>query len=639
MEDGKIRIRTICCSMFTFYIWLNGIADSMQPVRSTGPNVLFLVVDDLRPALGCYGNKEVHTPNIDNLARQSFKFNNAFVQQALCGPSRNSFLTSRRPDTLRVYDSHSYWRKTSGNFVTLPQHFKNNGYISVSAGKVFHPGASSGGDDDYPHSWTLPPYHPSTIKYRMEKVCPGPNGTKGMNLICPVDVSTQPEWTLPDIQTANYVKSFIKNITETLHKPFFLAVGFHKPHIPFKFPKEYLKLYPLSNVSLAPDPSIPSGLPSDAWNPWTDLRKRDDVKALNLSFPYGPIPKDFQMLIRQSYYAATTYMDAQVGKVLHALDMYHLSHNTIIILLGDHGWSLGEHGEWAKYSNFEVAVKSPLLIHVPNMTVPYSHKGEKFPFIDVLLGISSQESQNTFRRSPSKAASLFSQIQNGDVLKKMNLRRLTSQLAENNFKGRKSLDVHHSRNPGTFNGNEYVAGKNGTGYEIDALVEFVDIFPTVSDLAGLRVPPLCPKSPWVHLIPLCTEGTSLTPLMRNLTRIRQSGVSSRYTLKWKNATFSQYPRPSDIPQKNSDEPRVSDIKIMGYSMRTDKYRYTEWVGFDGHHARANWSDVHARELYLRESDPLEDHNMANFTKYKPLVQEFSDLLKKGWRNAFPGFGN
>lgn len=166
------------------------------------------------------------------------------LQQALCAPSRNSFLTGRRPDTIRLYDFYSYWRDTVGNITTLPQFFKERGYDAYSVGKVFHPGQSSNFTDDYPYSWSHYPYHPPTDRYKDAAVCKDKiTNTYKKNLICPVAVAKQPGKTLPDIQSLKYAVSIIKN-KRTSKKPFFVAVGFHKPHIPLKFPKQYLgKLY------------------------------------------------------------------------------------------------------------------------------------------------------------------------------------------------------------------------------------------------------------------------------------------------------------------------------------------------------------------------------------------------------------
>ncbi|MEJ1280102.1 iduronate 2-sulfatase [Cricetulus griseus] len=345
-------------------------------------NVLLIIVDDLRPSLGCYGDNLVRSPNIDQLASHSVLFQNAFAQQAVCAPSRVSFLTGRRPDTTRLYDFNSYWRVHSGNFSTIPQYFKENGYVTMSVGKVFHPGISSNHSDDSPYSWSFPPYHPSSEKYENTKTCRGQDGKLHANLLCPVDVADVPEGTLPDKQSTEEAIRLLEKM-KTSASPFFLAVGYHKPHIPFRYPKEFQKLYPLENITLAPDPQVPDGLPPVAYNPWMDIREREDVQALNISVPYGPIPVDFQRKIRQSYFASVSYLDTEVGHLLSALDDLHLTSNTIIAFTSDHGWALGEHGEWAKYSNFDVATRVPLMFYVPGKTAPLPGAGEKlFPYQD-----------------------------------------------------------------------------------------------------------------------------------------------------------------------------------------------------------------------------------------------------------------
>nr|XP_039260210.1 iduronate 2-sulfatase-like isoform X2 [Styela clava]XP_039260211.1 iduronate 2-sulfatase-like isoform X3 [Styela clava] len=519
-------------------------------------NVLLIVVDDLRPALGCYDFPKIISPNIDQLASKSVLFNNAHVQQAVCGPSRTSFLTSRRPDTTKLYDFGSYWRTHAGNFTTLPQHFKENGYFAYSIGKVFHPGKCSNGTDDFPYSWSVPAYHPSTQKYKMQKVCPNPDGTLSMNLLCAVNVSTQPEKTLPDIQSSDHAVEILKQLEKDQQKePFFLAVGFHKPHVPFKFPEEYLELYPLSKIDLAPDPFVPKKLPTVAYSPWTPLRRRDDVIALNLSFPYGPIPDIFQRKIRQHYFSSVSYMDAMVGKVLNQLTLSGFANNTIIAFVGDHGWSLGDHGDWCKFENLEPVTRVPFLFHIPQMTTTSSN----FKFQD-----------------PFESANI------GKVFQKMQLKS-------------------------------------------DALVELVDLFPTLSDLANLPQIPLCNKNS--SKTQLCTEGLSMATLLENVVRGEET--------PWKNAVFSQYPRPSVEPRENSDLPKLKDIRIMGYTMRTKDHRYTEWIGFDPVTFYANFSQVYARELYLHDIDPLEDNNVASEPSSKQLVRKLRKKLIAGWRNALP----
>ncbi|XP_057574541.1 iduronate 2-sulfatase isoform X2 [Hippopotamus amphibius kiboko] len=510
-------------------LWLGLVLGSVcASLRSAEPgnsatdalNVLLIIVDDLRPSLGCYGDKLIRSPNIDQLASHSLLFQNAFAQQAVCAPSRVSFLTGRRPDTTRLYDFNSYWRVHAGNFSTIPQYFKDNGYVTMSVGKVFHPGISSNHSDDSPYSWSIPPYHPSSEKYENTKTCRGPDGELHANLLCPVDVADVPEGTLPDKQSTEQAVRLLEKM-KTSASPFFLAVGYHKPHIPFRYPKEFQKLYPLENITLAPDPQVPAGLPPVAYNPWMDIRQREDVQALNLSVPYGLIPADFQ-----------------VGHLLSALDDLQLAGSTIVAFTSDHGWALGEHGEWAKYSNFDVTTRVPLMFYVPGRTAPLPAAGEKlFPYLDPFDSVS-----------------------------------------ESMEPGRQAGDI----------------------------VELLSLSPTLAGLAGLPVPPRCPI-PSFH-VELCREGRNLLKHFQVHDSEEDPSVRSNPR---ELVAYSQYPRPADSPQWNSDKPSLKDIKVMGYSIRTIDYRYTVWVGFSPREFVANFSDVHAGELYFVASDPLQDHNMYN----------------------------
>ncbi|XP_046377275.2 iduronate 2-sulfatase-like [Haliotis rufescens] len=580
-----------------FVVILSIISNSAYAGLSK-PNVLFIAVDDLRPSLGCYGNSLMVTPNIDNLASKSVLFNNTFVQQALCGPSRTSFLTSRRPDTTRLYDFYSYWRKAAGNFTTLPQHFKQNGYFTQSVGKVFHPGVSSGHTDDYPYSWSVPAYHPPTQAYKMAKVCPGPKGNVYMDIVCPVTVKDQPGGSLPDIQSREFAVNFLKNMSANHSQPFFLAVGFHKPHIPLKYPKEYRDLYPLNKIQLARHHTFPLRLPLVAWNPWTDLRERDDIQSLNLSFPFGPVTEEYQLLMRQSYYAATSYMDSQVGLLLEALHTHGFSNNTIVVLVGDHGWSLGEHQEWSKYSTFEVSVRVPLIIHVPGLTDKDTDTDTTFQYQDPLKQVHNNENYNRSNLVQTQRKKIDSQKKNYV----------------------KEYYVIRSKD---FSQQKYKVSND--------LIELVDLFPTISELAGLEVPSTCPPNPFK--IDLCTEGASAAKIIHNISHTDSSRQKTQLT--WKSAVFSQYPRPSVEPQENSDKPHLKDIRIMGYTMRTQQYRYTEWVQFDPGTFHMNWSRVYGTELYLRDSDPDEAENMAYFPSYAELRSSLSRVLHEGWRSVLP----
>ncbi|XP_031833047.1 iduronate 2-sulfatase [Nomia melanderi] len=513
-------------------------------------NFLLIIVDDLRTTLGCYGDQNAYTPHIDRLAKGAAIFSQAFAQQALCAPSRNSFLTSRRPDTLKLYDFYSYWREDSGNFTTLPEYLKNHGYITKSIGKVFHPGISSNHSDDSPYSWTEVPFHPYTERYKDAPVCQTSQKIPpAQNLICPVKVSSMPNKTLPDIEILQEAKRFIQNYASS-PAPFFLAVGFQKPHIPFKYPKRYLKYHPLHKFEVPYPYKWPENISSIAYNPWIDLRKRKDIESLNLNFPWEKIPGSFGKLIIQSYYAAVTYIDDLIGKLINRLEILSLRRNTTIILMSDHGWSLGERAVWAKYSNFDVTLRVPLIISIPS-------------------------------------------LKNNSLLKK----QLT----------------------------------------IDSMVELVDIFPTIADLANIPIS-ICLKENGKKNTTqieekcsevVCSEGVSLMPLIR--------AATTQELLPWKNAVFGQYPRPGIKPSMNpnSDEPRLKEIKAMGYTLRTRRYRYTAWLQFNPETKVSNWNDIIAEELYDHKINNAENKNLVDFPRYLKIKTKLKVLLKRGWRYVLP----
>nr|KAG5709286.1 hypothetical protein BaRGS_018038 [Batillaria attramentaria] len=386
-----------------------------------------------------------------------------------------------------------------------------------------------------------------------------------------------PEGSLEDIQNTDFAISFLQNRSED-QKPFFLGLGFHKPHLPFKYPQEYLSLYPMSKINLAPDPFYPPWLPPVAWTAWEELRSYDDIAMMNLSWPFGPVPKEYQLKLRQSYSAAASYTDAQVGRILQALDQYGFANNTIITFHGDHGWQLGEHGEWCKHTNFDIATRIPMFVYVPGVTSKSAPPGETFPFYDALASAKFGESTEV---KPKCAADTC-------------------------FSAKSILSS-------------------------DALVEAVDLYATISELAGIDVPPTCPPDPFQ--VEFCTEGASMVPIIKNLT-----SPSPSPTLKWKPAVFSQYPRPSDKIQHNSIGPALADIRIMGYTMKTADHRYTEWVAYDPTTFTANMSHVYARELYNHRTDPNEDLNVVDQPPYKDVVARLAQELRAGWRQALPEVG-
>lgn len=465
---------------------------------STKPNILFFAVDDLRPELGCYGNAIIKSPNIDRIAKAGLVFNRAYCQQAVCSPSRSSLLTGTRPDTTKVWDLETHFRKALPDVVTLPECFKKNGYFVQGMGKLFH-----GGFDD-PQSWSVPwtspklghgayalPENAAIVKAKVEASKKAPKKKKGKvrNYGPPFECSEVPDNYFHDGALGDMAVAALRECAKK-QQPFWLGVGFIKPHLPFVSPKKYWDLYDPAKIPMAPNPFRPKGAPDYAILDGGELRTYHDVsKDRNL-------PEDYARKLKHGYYAAVSYMDAQVGRVLDELEKLGLRDNTIIILWGDHGWKLGEHAAWCKHSNCENDTSAPLIVSVPGM--------------------------------------------------------------------------------------------KHTGVRTDALVEFVDIYPSLADLAGLRLPG--------HL-----EGTSFKPVLENPKR------------PWKPAAFSQYPR----------------NHLMGYSMRTDRYRFTRWVHSNDH------SKLDAVELYDHRTDPQENTNIANNPENKALVEKLTQQWLAGWQGAKP----
>jgi arylsulfatase A-like enzyme len=480
-------------------VTLTSVAEPTAPKK---PNILFIVVDDLRPELGCYGKEYIHSPNIDSIAKAGMVFNRAYCQQAVCAPSRASFLTGTRPDTTKVWDLVTHFRKALPDVVTLQQNFINHGYFVQGLGKIFH-----GGQDD-PESWSVPWQTPKAALYASpENITstqrkyegepdgdPGkkkPEGTKSRGPA--FEGADVPDNTFQDGKVAELAVSALQDLSKK-SQPFFLAVGFIRPHLPFVAPKKYWDLYDPAKIELAPNKFYPKDAPDYAI-------VTNGVSELNAysGIPADLIPDDLARQLKHGYYAAVSYTDAQVGKMLDELDRLKLRENTIIILWGDHGWKLGEHNAWAKHSNCENDANAPLILSVPGM-----------------------------------------------------------------------------KNAGT---------------HTDALVEFVDVYPTLSELAGLSLPE--------HL-----EGVSVKPLLDDPKR------------PWKTAAFSQYPR--------------AKIKgLMGYSMRTDRYRFTVWVSL------LDPAKVDAIELYDHQIDPQENVNIAKDPIHAELVQRLMAQWKKGWQGAKP----
>ena len=461
-------------------------------------NVLFIVADDLRPELGCYGSPGL-SPNIDKLAKRGVLFKHAYCQQALCNPSRSSFLCGKRPDTLHQWANNPHFREKNPDVVTLPQWFKQNGYTTRDVGKIFHNWHTKEKGDR--PSWSADEFLYYT-NHGDDK--PQVKGELPPNLALSIgrDYGMVPLCERRDVPDPAYYDGRIADeavrvLGEIKDKPFFLAVGFWKPHAPFNAPKKYWDRYDPKKL-----PPLEPAKPKDA--PELAFHNSSEV----LGAPAKAIKPNAEQIteMRHGYFANINYMDEQVGKVLAALETHKLTDNTVIVFLADHGYHLGEHGLWAKTSCFELDARVPLII------------------------------------CPPKAAN---------------------------------------------------AGKTST-----ALVELLDVYPTLNELCGL---PAVPK----------LEGTSLVPILNDPAK----------TVK--PAAFTQHPRPAYYDRT---EKAVPDA--MGYSIRTDKVRYTEWRDWQS-------GKLLAAELYDHTRDPAELTNAINNPPDAAALAEAKKLLHKAVPSDVP----
>lgn len=370
----------------------------VSEVSADRPNVLLICVDDLKPVLGCYGDQLAQSPNIDRLAARGMLFHSAYCNQAVCAPSRNSLLTGLRPQTLGVYDLGTNFRKAMPEAVTLPQHFKNNGYRTEGMGKIFHVGHGNQDDAD---SWSVPFRKANVVSYalpesrapkgltREEALFSNVPGQRARRLPrgAAYESADVPDTAYPDGKIANEAIRRLEAAAETPDQPFFLAVGFVKPHLPFCAPKKYWDLYDPAKFELADQKKPPEGAPSFAPTTWGELRQ---YKGMPES---GPVPEDEQRKLIHGYHAATSYVDAQVGRVIDAVDELGLTRNTIVVLWGDHGWHLGDHGMWCKHTNYEQAARIPLIIVAPGFaeggseTVALMESVDVYPTLCELAGL------------------------------------------------------------------------------------------------------------------------------------------------------------------------------------------------------------------------------------------------------------
>ncbi len=499
-----------------FFVFL-GAATACAPT-SPPPNILFIAVDDLRPALGAYGDPYVKTPNIDRLARSGAIFLDAHVQQAVCNPSRASLMTGLRPDSIRVWDLDTDFRRTTPDVVTIPQHFMANGYHALSVGKIYHnvlPDSVSWSEPEY----KVPgfPYDPDAVYHHRDNVAIQEARKQGF-----IKAGTQAQridqfgqWylkanatervELPDsvyydgAQT-NYAERRLAELKKE-GNPFFFGVGYYRPHLPFNAPAKYWDMYDPDSIPLATNRFLPEGSPQMAINTLRELRGYADFA--NVGHPgQGPISEADARRLKHGYYASISYIDALVGRLLDQLDSLGLAENTIVVLWGDHGYKLGEHNSWAKMTDYIIDTHSPLIIRAP--------------------------------------------------------------------------------------------GRIAAGTRVKQMVEFVDVYPTLSELAGLP-------------IPAQLQGTSAVPLL------------NAPDAPGKSAVFSQFLRSGIWVAPDS-------IPYMGYSMLTHDYHYVAWMNWDTK-AFVTW------ELYDRRRDPDENINLAGRPEMKAVLDRLEAQRVLGWRAA------
>ncbi|SHG90481.1 sulfatase [Flagellimonas flava] len=333
----------------------NEIERSLPKTKEKPLNVLFIAVDDLRPELGCYGKSQIYSPNIDKLADQGFLFERAYSNAPVCGASRASILTGLRPSPSRFLTHKSYIDVDAPNVVTMPKHFKNNGYASLSLGKILH-----NWNEDALDSWSETPWHPRVFEpgsweqQRLNYLRPENFGTRA-----PIEKAGVADTAYLDGKIANRAIKELQRFAES-DQPFFIAMGFVKPHLPFNAPAKYWDLYDPNKIEFPEFMEYPENVPDEARHNSSELRTYDDIPK------EGPLSDAMARSLMHGYYACVSYVDAQIGRVMEELKRLGLEENTIVVVWGDHGWSLREHGLWCKHSTYNIALHTPLIVKIPN---------------------------------------------------------------------------------------------------------------------------------------------------------------------------------------------------------------------------------------------------------------------------------
>ena len=355
-----------------------------EEIQTQLPNILFISFDDLRPDLGCYGNEVIQTPHIDKFAKAGVVFSRAYCQAAVCAPSRASYMTGLRPDSNRVWHLGDKFRKINPDIKTIPQYFHDNGYYTVSMGKIFHnhmPDSVSFDEPDLrPDEYKTPDmvdrdaesfYYDEALnnelaRVRNERLKRNPNAyAGGWAYGRAVECSEAPDDAFYDGAQTDLAIETLNRLKEK-DQPFFLALGYFRPHLPFVAPKKYWDLYERENIPMATNPFLPENSPVMAMNSAYELTGCYDMEYVKHPSIFH-LSEDTARMLKHGYYASVSYVDACFGKLMNALSEMNLIENTIIVVLGDHGWKLGEHGSWCKQTNYDNDTRVPLIVSAPGI--------------------------------------------------------------------------------------------------------------------------------------------------------------------------------------------------------------------------------------------------------------------------------
>ena len=355
-----------------FWILLISLLAAIHTAAQDRPNILLILVDDLKPAIGCYGDTLAKTSNIDRLAARGIRFERAYCNQAVCAPSRNNLLLGTRSTSLGIYSLGQNFRQAAPNAVTMPQFFMRHGYRTEAIGKVLHTGH---GNHDDPNSWSVPTLHEKVVEYLLPTNSASGQLTREEAFFTNQmldQIRSLPRgaaWEITDVPDNAYADGRIADegiqrlqaAKQRPDQPFFLALGFVKPHLPFTAPKKYWEMHDPEAFPIAPNQKHPKRAPSYAGKKGGEIVNYTPLTIENLK------NETIQRKLIHGYYAAASFVDAQIGRVLDELDRLEFSKNTIIVFWGDHGWHLGDHGYWTKHTNYEQANRIPIIIVASGM--------------------------------------------------------------------------------------------------------------------------------------------------------------------------------------------------------------------------------------------------------------------------------